>query len=103
MPPNDTSQTALDPEHTFVGVPDLMARYGREKTTICALVKRAGFPGEVAPRRWRLDHVMAYEERAGAPSGLESAPEVPAGPTAVEEAAEEVDILAPRRPSRKAA
>lgn len=108
MTTSDPAATVADPQHTFLGIPELMARYGRKKTTICALVKQPDFPGEAAPRRWRLDHVMAYEQRAAT-----RRPEVSTAPAPttlpvdddrrVEVEDEGDDILASRRRPRKAA
>ena len=52
----------LDPQHIIVGIAELMERYGRKKTTICVIVNDPRFPGEIAPRRWRMDHVLRYED-----------------------------------------
>ncbi len=89
---------AADPRHTFVGTQDLMARYGLGKTTICALVKEPDFPGQVAPRRWRLDQVLAYEERAS--RRALTVPEAPEGTAAGPDPTE--DVLGPRRGRRAA-
>lgn len=56
------SDSNVNPQHVMLKIPDLMARYGCGKTIACAKVNEPDFPGEVAPRRWRLDHVMACEE-----------------------------------------
>ena len=52
----------LDPQHIIVGIAELMERYGRKKTTICVIVNDPRFPGEIEPRRWRMDHVLRYED-----------------------------------------
>lgn len=56
------SDTTISSRHVMLKIPDLMARYGCGNTTACARVNDPDFPGEVAPRTWRLDHVMACED-----------------------------------------
>lgn len=58
---------AASPASTFVGIKELMYRYGRGKTWACAFVAQRGFPGEIGYRVWRLDHVMAFEDALGTP------------------------------------
>lgn len=93
--------------HVFVGVDDLMARYGRGRSTIYLLVKEPDFPGEVAPGRWRLDQVEAREERvsragpnpkrlAAKPRGSRAAAER-AGEPPGRQPSEEIDVLGTRR------
>ena len=52
----------IDPQHVVLRISDLMLRYDCSKTTACALVNEPDFPGQVAPRCWRLDHVMESED-----------------------------------------
>jgi len=52
----------VSPQHVMLKIADLMQRYGCGKTTACDRVNEPDFPGEVAPRCWRLDHVLMYED-----------------------------------------
>lgn len=61
------------PEHTFVGITELMGRYGRGKTWVCRYVAQTGFPGEVGHRSWRLDHVISFELMQGVSAASGSA------------------------------
>lgn len=62
MAHEDNGDRHTDPKHTFIGIPELMERYGCKRTAAYALVKRKGFPRPVAPGKWRLDHVMEQED-----------------------------------------
>jgi hypothetical protein len=59
---DNTTYTPLDPQHIIIGVPDLMERYDRGRTTISKIINGEHFPSPIAPWRWRLDHVLRYEE-----------------------------------------
>ena len=56
------SDPPISPQHVMLKISDLMERYGCGHTTACAEVNEPDFPGTVAPRTWRLDHVMACED-----------------------------------------
>ena len=91
-----------DPRHTFLDVPDLMSRYGRGKTFIYDRVKEPGFPGPVMSGLWRLDHVMAWEDRKGSSLCEErERPKTAKRSTAKKTDEPAVSVLAPRRPGRK--
>ena len=59
---DNTTYTPLDPQHIIIGVSDLMERYDRGRTTISKIINGEHFPSPIAPWRWRLDHVLRYEE-----------------------------------------
>ena len=65
-----------DPRHTFVGVPDLMARYGLGRTATYGLVKEPGFPVPIAPRRCDVLHPLLLDLCRKA-FGLENSPTCP--------------------------
>jgi hypothetical protein len=96
----------LDTHHVILGTAELMDRYGLKKTSICALVKQPMFPGEIAPRRWRLDHILDYEDakgRAGRHRGAPTtAPVAESPPAATTPVTAEADLLRPRKPRRGA-
>lgn len=100
MPEQHKHTSPLSSASVFVGIEDLQARYRRGRSTIYELVRQAGFPGEVAPGRWRLDQVEAYELRVSqagpAPKRRERKD------TATEPAAAEtIDVLGSGRSSSK--
>ena len=59
---DNTTYNPLDPQHIIIGVSDLMERYDRGRTTISKIINGEHFPSPIAPWRWRLDHVLRYEE-----------------------------------------
>jgi hypothetical protein len=83
-----------------------MARYGLTKTSICALVKQPMFPGEIAPRQWRLDHILEYEDARGRGgrhrAAATTAPIAESAPTATTPVTAEADLLRPRKPRGRA-
>lgn len=102
----NTNTTHADPRHVFVGVGDLMERYGIGKTSAYALVKAPDFPSPVAPRTWRLDHVMAREDRlsqGGASPEAERGDEAQSSPEAAGRESTKPSVLAPRKTNGKAA
>lgn len=56
----------LDPRHVFLDASDVMARYGWGKTKGYQNLKNRDLvpaPVMTHPDRWRLDQLMAWEER----------------------------------------
>ncbi|MGH3448581.1 MAG: hypothetical protein ACRDP4_13255 [Nocardioidaceae bacterium] len=92
-----------DPRHVFLDASDVMRRYGWGKTKGCQNLKdRELVPPPVMthPDRWRLDQLLAWEERrmALAEAALEAllTPDREEGPTIT-------DLLPqPKRPRRSA-
>lgn len=62
MEPNTATNSAPDPRKVFVGVPDLMLRYGRSRSTVYDLVRHPDFPARLPGKRWRLDHIENFED-----------------------------------------
>jgi len=98
-------ELATSPANTFVGIKELMVRYVRGKTLVCAFVNQTGFPGEIGYRVWRLDHVMAFEDARGTALG----PVLATNPQPITVSAQidvdhcDDDILTRRRDRKKAA
>ena len=59
--------TQTDPRHVFVDAKFLMKRWGRQSSAFYAYIRRIdGFPRQVAPGSWRLDHILAIEDAIAA-------------------------------------
>lgn len=92
--------SSAEPHNVFLSRAGLMERYGRQKSAVDAHTRRVGFPSQCAPGLWRLDHVMAHEDRLAAAGAMAVSPgDLPAVSDAAE--ADEVDVLARRRPGRQ--
>ena len=58
--------TTLDPRHVFLDATDVMSRYGWGKTKGYQNLKNRDLvppPVMTHPDRWRLDHLLGWEER----------------------------------------
>lgn len=85
-PTNDAN--APDPRHVFLSAADVLQRYGWGKTRGYQNLKdRAQVPPPVVsrPKRWRLDQLMAWEDRklAMAEAELEAAVTAEREPTII--------------------
>ena len=89
-------------QHVFLTLGDIMTRYGCGKTTACALVNEADFPGEVAPRRWRLDHVLEHEDAKARTERTREPKSRQPVHVATEPIDDDDDVLAPRPRASKA-
>lgn len=61
-----STATATNPRHVFIGITDLMARWRKGRSCTYDRVATPGFPRPVVQGRWRLDHVMVWEDRRAA-------------------------------------
>ena len=53
----------IDPRHTFLTAQEVIARYGWGRTKGYQVLRRGDFPRPVAGDRYRLDTLMAWEDR----------------------------------------
>lgn len=76
----DEASGARDPRHVFLGARDVMRRYGWGKTKGYQNLKDRDLvppPAMTRPDRWRLDQLLAWEDRriAAVESELRTVPE----------------------------
>ncbi len=62
-----TLPTQTDPRNVSVDAKFLMARWGKQSSALYAYIERIdGFPHQVAPAKWRFDHILAIEDAIAA-------------------------------------
>ncbi len=71
-----------DPRHTFLTAQEVIARYGWGRTKGYRMLRQPGFPSPVGGDRYRLDALMAWEDRQVAPREPTDEAVVPRGPLA---------------------
>lgn len=59
----DRGGLATDPRHTFLTAKEVIARYGWGRTKGYQMLRQRGFPRSVGRDRYRLDALMAWEDR----------------------------------------
>lgn len=59
----DSSPRVTNPRHTFLTAKEVIARYGWGRTKGYQVLRQRGFPRPVGRDRYRLDALMAWEDR----------------------------------------
>jgi hypothetical protein len=73
--PVPSAHSQRDPRHIFLNAREVITRYGWGRTKGYQMLRQPGFPRPVGGDRYRLDLLMAWEDRqsAGDPAAPEPA------------------------------